>query len=113
MKVFDISLNWVKVCNFKFLIRAKSPFVNSWNPTGILPIPLNARSILLACLLKPFLVRVSAQAKNSVCKIVLILGLIAIADCSSISLPASVGKSLPASYTTSSSILSKVRCKVW
>ena len=71
--------------------------------------PLKARSILLACLLKPFFVRVSAQAKNCVCNIVLILGLIAIADCSSTSLPACVGSSLPASLTTSSSILSKVR----
>ena len=101
-------MNCVKYCCFKFFTKAKSPFVSSWNSTGILPILLNAFSTLLACLVKPSLTTVSDQAKYSLSSIAFIFGLIAIALWSSISLPSVVLlKSLFASATTSLSILSK------
>ena len=101
----------MKYCCFKFWISAKSPLVNSWNSTGILPIVLNAFSIRLACLLKPSLTTVSDHAKYSLSRIAFICGLIAIADCNSINFPSVVGN-LPASETTSASILSNVLIKV-
>ena len=97
----------MKYCCFKFCTNARSPLVSSWNSTGILPILLNAFSILLACLLKPSLTTVSDQAKYSFSRIDLICGLIAIAAWSSTSLP-SVRGSLDADATTYRSILCSV-----
>ena len=97
----------MKYCCLRFCTKAKSPFVSSWNSTGILPILLNAFSILLACLLKPSLTTSSDHLRYSLSKINFILGLIAIADCSSINLP-SVKGNLLARDTTSLSILSNV-----
>jgi hypothetical protein len=91
----------VKYCCFKFWISAKSPLVNSRNSTGILPIVLNAFSIRLACLLKPSLTTVSDHAKYSLSRIAFICGLIAIADCSSISFPSVKGNLLASETITS------------
>ena len=110
--MFDTSLNWVKYCCFKFCTKAKSPFVSSWNSTGILPIRLNAFSILFACLLNPSLTTVSDQPRYSLSTIAFIFGLIAIAAWSSISFPSVCGKSLLANDTTSRSILSNVETRV-
>jgi hypothetical protein len=77
----------------------------------MLPILLNAFSILLACLLKPSLTTVSDHLRYSLSKIAFICGLIAIADCSSINLP-SVKGNFDAVETTSRSILSNVAINV-
>ena len=96
VNVFDMSLNCVKYCCFRFLTKAKSPFVSSTNSFGIRPRGnldsnvLNAFSTLLACLVKPSLTTVSDQARYSLSSIAFIFGLIAIALCSSINLPSVV-----------------------
>ena len=105
--MFDISLNCVKYCCFKFCTKARSPFVSSWNAGGILPILLKARSTLLACLLNPSLTTLSDQARYSLSRTALIWGLIAIAALNSISLPSVKGNDLHANEVISSSILSK------
>ena len=80
VNVFDTSLNCVKYCCFKFLTKAKSPFVSSENFAksdadtlfsflALSKIPLNAFSTLLACLVKPSLTTVSDQARYSLSSI--------------------------------------------